>query len=855
MALTVLAIATAAAAAESPSRALALWIGADGTAFPSGTGAADALALSKAWTDAGGDSVATVTGGAPRAAAFAAGLVRLCARARPGDLVLVGYSGPLRWAVRSDKAIITWTGLDPSGGPDISLHDVVLPALAELPEVHVAILLLPHGRVALEPGPATPPPAVLDVPPAGPVSFALWIAARPGQLAEAAGRRSVAAAALVRELERIRTKRDGGLADWLEAAGRRVRAETAGRQEAMVVLHGATPPWTVPGTNVGPLPAPGPFVRTALEAANALERMSAPAEVDAALERLQEIARASLHPGLGALTAIERHRLTADAARRARLALEAAELLWLQGRPHAAEEWALRAAADPRLASESAALRAVILWETGRRMDAFALVETIADSPASDDASTAARARLRHRALALLGRLALDRNDLAAARAQMNAARRALAEADGIGPLERLVFLRDLGGVEIRSGDPAAAVAAFREAIEFAETLGAREQIPPLRDALGDAHAAAGDIDAAIAEWTTAFETWPRDCGRPAPAEVPLKIGEALLDSRNAVEESFARLNDAIQRAHGDSAAAAVRLRAHAALMRLWSDRGDGIRALHHALRAWDEIPRATTLTPADQARIASEIAALYLARHEPARAADFAERALAVWAATSNPPAASVAATWATRAEALEQIDQHRAAAAAWSNAAVHARAANPEGHADWAHASLREARAWIAAGDAAAAGPCAIRAVDAYRRMGDDAPPGEAAEAALLWARAKEAAGDRDAADAYRAAEDAASGAGDAGLPYLRDALLRRAALHVRAGQWFRAREALQAADRLPPVEDSQLLNLRRSVAAAIDEALQPHGPIGQAGDMVIVDALELEYRARRAREPSPP
>lgn len=841
-------------APESPPApvARALWIGvgrpdADGRAAP---GPADAAHLAAAWNAAGGVSQCA-TGETLSARVVLAELLRLRASARAGDVVAVGYSGPARIVGELDDSRLRLQGIagEASDAP-CTFEDTLLPALAD-GAFHAAVLIIGHDRIAAAPRAAGAAPTAWRPAgglPAAAGAFHIWLGATPGQRTEIFGARSAAAAALAWKMNwRKATVSAAALDEWLRAAARRLSLETAGRQAP---LHMASAAASAPAAADMDEES-----RDRLrQLAEALERDAGAADVAAALAAAGAAAADAGFVDLAAMLLAERHRRADDGAERSALAMEIAEVHFRRERWNEAMRWVRAAAAAQPTNSASLGLLASAQWRVGQRLEAAMTAAKALKSPAA--AGDAAEERGRIRARIVAGAAAQTQGQAAAARQEFEAAWAAAERDPAVLPAaERLDLCEALAEARMAAGDLAGAESACEEAIIQARALGRHARIPPLRAAIGDARMAEGRTDEAIEAWQEAVGTWPDGRAEPAPADLLIRLGEALAIVGRR-EEAMARLHEAEKRLGQGPAAAVSAFRIRRAMSRLWRDSGDDLRALHHAREAMEASSRIPGFPAEELAQMSADIAALYARRGEPARSADFARRSLELWSRAAETNLASLASTWVLYGTALGAQKLHADAAAAWSNAAAAQAAAFPDNSLAWARTRLREGRAWIEAGRPDLAQVATEPAVSLVRSPESGATRRDTAEALVLLGRAHAMQDHHEEAvplfaDAIAAAEE---GGDDDTAPLLTEALVWAAATSVSQGRYFDARALLsRVTPKLSPTMDKELRALHDRMAAAVDNALEPHGPLGRPGDMAVYEAIETERRIRGLRPPA--
>jgi len=381
----------------------------------------------------------------------------------------------------------------------------------------------------------------------------------------------------------------------------------------------------------------------------------------------------------------------------------------------------------------------------------------------------------------------------------------------------------------------------------------ARPEMPLLLAELGEAQAATGHLDAAIEAWRSACDEWREARGSAPPLSVVLKLAGALLE-RGGIEEAIRRLQSALDHPEEVSAPLAERMEAHRLLGWAWNRRGEPVLALRHAREAWRLATSAPAVSSAERAIVYADLAALHLAIGDAARAADFAQNAVAEWGRASLTNQESLAAAWVLLGEANNRLQRYLDAARAWSNAAVAVAGTGGDRRLQWVRTRTQETRAWVEAGVPGAAIAASDALAGVLESFGAELPPRLRAEAGLQRARALEAAGRSDEADrayaqAMAALEDTVASSEEAVLRA--EIAVRWAVLRTARGRLFGAQEALTAVRAVPDGLGRELTATARRLRAHLQEMMKPHGPITMPADIMAIQELEREYRARRPRE----
>ncbi len=829
--------------------ALALWIGAG-----DGVGPADAVHLAAAWERAGGVNVAVLTGITVRADAAVAALLRMRARLQTGDVAVVGYSGPAAAPSEGGRGF-AWSGLE--GEPEVFALPATVGKVLDASGAVAVVIQIAAGRARAGLAHAAAAATTDGI-------TMVWTAGTLDRPAEAWFGRTRAADALVRELERLRERQwEGTVEAWLKNAMRRCSLESAGRTLCDVAIGGVAEP--------GTWPMRGP-VRSACEPVNATGE---------ALERLAALLESAAPgpPGAGDGAAWDAARIVARDAQWLRLAewieeamvrlqpgapsaerfdeaYASAVTAWESGRLDEAERRIDLFVRQPGAPASLRALMADLRWAKGDATGAVAMARAVLSPNGSEEAPGLDDPRAVFHASRVLGLFAGRGGDVADAERRLRAAvaagldervraPRALAEA-------RCAFAQALR----RQGNPEAAIAEAEAALALARAdAAARSEVPLVLWELGEAHAAAGHVPAAIALLREASDLWAEARGAPPPLPVVLRLTSALIET-GETEEAIRRLQFALNGPGAMSAPVSERVTAQRLLSLAWNRRGERVASLFHAQQAWREAASEPGVSAPDLAMLHADLAALHFAVGDVARAAEFAERSVAEWGRATSTNRESLAATWVLLGEARLRLNHHVEAAVAWSNAAAMMADLGVDHRAQWVRARTRETGAWVEAGEAVPALEASEVVVQLLDLFAEGLPPRLRADAWLQRARALEVAGRHEEADAaydraLAAIEGAAADAADAVLRA--EIAVRCAALRAARGRLFGAQTALAAAGKLPEGLGRELISTARRLRAQLRDATQPHGPITTVADMMAIQVLEMEYRARGARGPA--
>lgn len=839
----------AADTAQGPA-ALAVWLGTGGS-----PGSADALYLSAAWTRAGGVNVAVLTGTAVRAEAAIGALLRLRARILPGDLAVVGYSGPV--AVRSSNSStgdLVWIGIE--GDPEIAELPISAAKFFDSSGGTLVVIQIASSKPRAEsPWKSIVPSESTTIP-------VRWTAAAPEGPVEVWFGRTRAADALGRELQRVRDRNWAGtVEDWLRAAKRRCELESGGRTWCELVSSAPAESLLWPFSRI---------VRSRWDPVGALGH---------ALEQLADHIEASGWRGesdgtsgwTSAWTAARgeqaehlaewinevmlRKNFDRLLAGQLEAKFEQAITAWRLGRLDEAEQKLHFQLQRPDASAAVRALLAEIRWARGDGTGAVTLARSVLPpSSGLGRAVTGISARVKFHAARVLGFAAEHNGDVVEAERWLRVAVEAAAE-NHLGDTRALAETRRRLAHALRvQGNINAAVAEAEIALTEARADSiAQSEVPLILLELGEAHAAAGQTDSAIDVWRGACDEWARFRDEALPMRVVLRLAGTLLQV-GMVDEAIRRLEASRGGAEAVMASEKERVVALRLLSWAWNQRGDRIRALQYAYEAWRLALSEPSSSPEERAILYADLAALHLQGGDAARAAEFAERAVAEWGRARTSDAESLFASWVLLAEARMRLHQHADAAAAWSNATTIVTTFGGSHRLQVVRGRTQETRAWIEARNLRAALETSESLVELIESSAEELPSRLVAEAWLQRARALEGGGHAEEADAaygraWAACEADSATAADSLVRA--EIAVRRASLQATRGHLFRAEQSLRDLGELPQGLSRELRATVQRVRSLLQEAMKPHGTIMVLADLPAIQVMEMEYRGRRARQ----